>query len=166
MCRNPLLLSQLRLHLTVTDGIFLEEPDSGAVATIENKKVSVGTLEWVQSYPFEEVEAHTSQSIVYVGIDSTLAGIDVYMLSGDKSNNAEYVASAVGIPKEKHWLHRMLELPWVVVLELLVRCLLLCYWATDFHRIFDLHNFMRLLDALELSTLTMKTVKQNPDAST
>ncbi|TQD78880.1 hypothetical protein C1H46_035561 [Malus baccata] len=123
---------------SVTDGIFLEEPDSGAVATIENKKVSVGTLEWVQrcnadrhwpwtiawSYPFEEVEAHTSQSIVYVGIDSTLAGliyfedqirvdagqvvkslskqgIDVYMLSGDKSNNAKYVASAVGIPKEK-----------------------------------------------------------------
>ncbi|TQE07035.1 hypothetical protein C1H46_007425 [Malus baccata] len=42
-------------------------------------------------------------------------GIDVYMLSGDKSNNG------------------MLELPWVVVLELLVRCLLLCYWATDFH---------------------------------
>ncbi|XP_048438645.1 copper-transporting ATPase PAA1, chloroplastic-like isoform X2 [Pyrus x bretschneideri] len=25
--------------------------------------------------PFEEVEAHTSQSIVYVGIDSTLAGL-------------------------------------------------------------------------------------------
>lgn len=78
----------------------------------------------VTKNPFEEVEAHTSQSIVYVGIDSTLAGliyfedqiredagqvvkslskqgIDVYMLSGDKSNNAEYVASAVGIPKEK-----------------------------------------------------------------
>ncbi|KAM1857394.1 hypothetical protein ACFX14_007505 [Malus domestica] len=52
---------------SVTDGIFLEEPGSGAVATIGNKKA------W--SYPFEEVEAHTSQSIVYVGIDSTLAGL-------------------------------------------------------------------------------------------
>ncbi|KAM1100948.1 hypothetical protein ACFX2B_007279 [Malus domestica] len=52
---------------SVTDGIFLEEPGSSAVATIENKKA------W--SYPFEEVEAHTSQSIVYVGIDSTLAGL-------------------------------------------------------------------------------------------
>ncbi|KAM2458554.1 hypothetical protein ACFX1W_007329 [Malus domestica] len=60
---------------SVTDGIFLEEPGSGAVVTIENKKVSVGTLEWAWSYPFEEIEAHTSQSIVYVGIDSTLAGL-------------------------------------------------------------------------------------------
>ncbi|CAN6691337.1 unnamed protein product [Malus baccata var. baccata] len=28
-------------------------------------------------------------------------GIDVYMLSGEKSNNVEYIASAVGIPIEK-----------------------------------------------------------------
>lgn len=61
---------------------------------------------------------------MYVAIDSTLAGliyfedrirddagqvvkslssqgINVYMLSGDKRENAEYVASVVGIPKEK-----------------------------------------------------------------
>ncbi|CAN6557020.1 unnamed protein product [Malus baccata var. baccata] len=50
MCGNLSLLSQLRLHLTVTDGTFLEEPGFGAVATIENKKVSVGTLEWVQRH--------------------------------------------------------------------------------------------------------------------
>lgn len=78
----------------------------------------------VNENPFLEVEAHKSQSVVYVGIDSTLAGliyfedqiredagqvvkslskqgINVYMLSGDKRNNAEYVASVVGIPKEK-----------------------------------------------------------------
>lgn len=61
---------------------------------------------------------------MYVAIDSTLAGliyfedqirddagqvvkslssqgITVYMLSGDKRENAEYVASVVGIPKDK-----------------------------------------------------------------
>jgi len=33
--------------LQVIDGTFLEEPGSGAVATIDNKKVSVGTLDWI-----------------------------------------------------------------------------------------------------------------------
>uniref|UniRef100_A0A2N9G4Q0 HMA domain-containing protein n=1 Tax=Fagus sylvatica TaxID=28930 RepID=A0A2N9G4Q0_FAGSY len=33
----------------VVDGTFVEEPGSGTVAIIENKKVSVGTLDWVQS---------------------------------------------------------------------------------------------------------------------
>lgn len=65
-----------------------------------------------------------SQSIVYVGVENTLAGliyfqdqiredaghvveslsrqgISVYMLSGDKRRTAEYVASVVGIAKEK-----------------------------------------------------------------
>lgn len=28
----------------------MEEPGSGAVATIENNRVSVGTLDWVQRY--------------------------------------------------------------------------------------------------------------------
>ncbi|CAI9769223.1 unnamed protein product [Fraxinus pennsylvanica] len=31
------------------EGTFTEEPGSGAVATIDEKKVSVGTLEWVES---------------------------------------------------------------------------------------------------------------------
>jgi P-type Cu+ transporter len=71
----------------------------------------------------QEVE-YKNQSFVYVGVDDTLAGqiyfedeirkdarhvvdtlskqdIDVYMLSGDKRNAAEYVASLVGIPKAK-----------------------------------------------------------------
>ncbi|XP_048433630.1 copper-transporting ATPase PAA1, chloroplastic-like [Pyrus x bretschneideri] len=143
MCRNPSLLSQLRLHLTVAVLYQL----------LRTKRFLLGLWNGFKGMelPFEEVEAHTSQSIVYVGIDSTLAGliyfedqirvdagqvvkslskqgIDVYMLSGDKSNNAEYVAFVVGIPKEK------------------------------------------LLDALELSRLTMKqnldVQSSNPDAIT
>lgn len=34
--------------LQVADGTFIEEPGSGAVATIDERKVSVGTLDWVQ----------------------------------------------------------------------------------------------------------------------
>ncbi|KAG6782021.1 hypothetical protein POTOM_011408 [Populus tomentosa] len=113
----------------VTDGTFMEEPGSGAVATIENKVVSVGTLDWIQRHgvcenPFQEVEDINNQSVVYVGVDNKLAGliyfedqiredarqvveslscqgINVYMLSGDRKKNAEHVASLVGIPKEK-----------------------------------------------------------------
>ncbi|WVZ23536.1 hypothetical protein V8G54_002080 [Vigna mungo] len=113
----------------VIDGTFLEEPGSGAVATIDNKKVSVGTLEWITRHGVidsldQEVEKCNNQSFVYVGIDNTLAGLiyfqdeiredardvvdrllkqnlDIYMLSGDKRNAAEHVASLVGIPKDK-----------------------------------------------------------------
>ncbi|KAH1236346.1 Copper-transporting ATPase PAA1, chloroplastic [Glycine max] len=113
----------------VKDGTFLEEPGSGAVATIYDKKVSVGTLEWITRHGVinsihQEVEKSNNQSFVYVGVDDTLAGliyfedeiredardvvdrlskqnIGVYMLSGDKRNAAEHVASLVGIPKEK-----------------------------------------------------------------
>ncbi|XP_027347614.1 copper-transporting ATPase PAA1, chloroplastic [Abrus precatorius] len=113
----------------VTDGTFLEEPGSGAVATIDNKKVSVGTLEWITRHGVvdsihQKVEKCNNQSFVYVGVNDTLAGliyfedeiredardvvstlskqnISVYMLSGDKRNAAEHVASLVGIPKEK-----------------------------------------------------------------
>ena len=72
----------------------------------------------------QEVEKYNKQSFVYVGIDDTLAGLiyfedeiredardvvdrlskqnlGVYMLSGDKRNAAEHVASLVGIPKDK-----------------------------------------------------------------
>ena len=80
----------------------------------------------VQENPFQEVDELKNQSVVYVGVDGTLAGIiyfedqirddarhvveslsrqglSVYMLSGDKRNAAEHVASIVGIPKEKVW---------------------------------------------------------------
>ncbi|KAK9690834.1 hypothetical protein RND81_09G157200 [Saponaria officinalis] len=111
-----------------SDGTFMEEPGSGAVATIQDKRVAVGTLDWLQRHgvqdnPFQELE-QSNQSVVYVGVDGNLAGliyiedqiredaksvvhslhdqgIDVYMLSGDKKSTAEHVASIVGIPKEK-----------------------------------------------------------------
>ncbi|KAB2599371.1 hypothetical protein D8674_009642 [Pyrus ussuriensis x Pyrus communis] len=94
----------------VADGTFLEEPGSSAVPTIENKK--------------DQIRVDAGQVVKSL----SKQGIDVYMLSGDKSNNAEYVAFVVGIPKEK------------------------------------------LLDALELSRLTMKqnldVQSSNPDAIT
>lgn len=78
----------------------------------------------VDENPSLEVEEFKNQSAVYVGVDGDLAGIiyfedkiredasrvveslskegiDVYMLSGDKKHTAEYVASMVGIQKEK-----------------------------------------------------------------
>ncbi|XP_047315138.1 copper-transporting ATPase PAA1, chloroplastic-like [Impatiens glandulifera] len=111
-------------NVKVEEGTFLEEPGSGAVATIGNKRVSVGTLEWVQRHGItQKVEEDNNQSVVYVGIDDVLAGliyvedqiredatfvvenlqkqgISVYMLSGDKRSTAEHVASSVGIPTE------------------------------------------------------------------
>ncbi|RWR78483.1 copper-transporting ATPase PAA1, chloroplastic [Cinnamomum micranthum f. kanehirae] len=116
-------------NVKAMEGTFREEPGSGAIATVEQKRVSVGTLEWLQRHgvdenPSLEVEEFKNQSAVYVGVDGVLAGIiyfedkiredanrvveslskqgiDVYMLSGDKKHTAEYVASIVGIQKEK-----------------------------------------------------------------
>ncbi|KAL0365147.1 UNVERIFIED_CONTAM: Copper-transporting ATPase PAA1, chloroplastic [Sesamum angustifolium] len=117
-------------NVKVAEGTFTEEPGSGAVATIDEKKVAVGTLEWVQRHgvvgdsPFQEVEEFKNQSVVYVGVDGVLAGviyvedqiredarqviesltrqgINTYLLSGDKRSAAEYVASVVGIPRER-----------------------------------------------------------------
>ncbi|PWA62117.1 P-type ATP-ase 1 [Artemisia annua] len=116
-------------NLKADDGTFMEEPGSGAVASIGKKMVSVGSLEWVRRHgvienPFLETEEFKNQSVVYVGIDGVLAGliyvedqiredaahvvqtltsqgINVYLLSGDKKSSAEYVASVVGIPKDQ-----------------------------------------------------------------
>ncbi|URE15938.1 E1-E2 ATPase, partial [Musa troglodytarum] len=110
------------------DGTFNEEPGSGVVAVVDQKKVAVGTLSWLRRHgvvdnPFPDAELN-NQSVVYVGVDSALAGliyfedkiredaphvvetlskqgINIYMLSGDKKNAAEYVASMVGIDKTK-----------------------------------------------------------------
>ncbi|XP_028091660.1 copper-transporting ATPase PAA1, chloroplastic-like [Camellia sinensis] len=106
----------------------MEEHGSGAVATIKNKKVSVGTVDWVRrhgvgQYLSQEVEELKNQSVVYVGVDGTLAsliyvedqiredarhveslhkqGVNLYMLFGDKRSTAEYIASKVEIPREK-----------------------------------------------------------------
>ncbi|KAK1288371.1 hypothetical protein QJS10_CPB19g01413 [Acorus calamus] len=116
-------------NVKAADGTFIEEPGSGALATVDCKKVTVGTLEWLQRHgviqnPFPEADEFRNQSVVYVGVDGDLAGLiyledkirddagqvvqslskqglDVYMLSGDKRHAAEYVASVVGIPKER-----------------------------------------------------------------
>lgn len=116
-------------NVKADDGTYMEEPGSGAVASIGKKMVSVGTLEWVRrngvtENPFVETEEFKNQSVVYVGIDGVLAGliyvedqiredaahvvqsltsqgIKVYLLSGDKKSSAEYVASVVGIPKQQ-----------------------------------------------------------------
>uniref|UniRef100_A0A0D9X943 HMA domain-containing protein n=1 Tax=Leersia perrieri TaxID=77586 RepID=A0A0D9X943_9ORYZ len=116
------------LHLQAKDGSFVEEPGSGAVATIGEKQVSVGTLDWIRRHgvlhdPFVDAE-HFGQSIAYVAVDGTLAGlicfedklredshqiidtlskqgVSVYMLSGDKKSAAMNVASLLGIEAEK-----------------------------------------------------------------
>ncbi|KAG0497639.1 hypothetical protein HPP92_002330 [Vanilla planifolia] len=115
-------------NVKVTDGTFKEEPGSGAIATVEQKIVTVGTLDWLSRHGVDQTEFEDitldNQSVVYVGIDDVLAGviyledkirddackvvevllkegIDTYMLSGDKKKAAEHVASIVGIDKAK-----------------------------------------------------------------
>ncbi|KAK9943280.1 hypothetical protein M0R45_008894 [Rubus argutus] len=171
-------------NIKVADGTFMEEPGSGAVAIIENKKVSVGTLDWVRRHgvnenPFEEVDAHKSQSIVYVAIDSTLAG--------DKRENAEYVASVVGIPKDKviSGVKPREKKKFITELQNDQNIVAMVGdgindaaalasshvgiamgggvgAASEVSSVVLLGNKLsQLLDALELSRLTMKTVKQN-----
>ncbi|WVZ92414.1 hypothetical protein U9M48_038483 [Paspalum notatum var. saurae] len=116
------------ISMKANDGSFMEEPGSGAVATIGEKQVSVGTLDWTRRHgvshnPFPEAE-HFGQSVAYVAVDDALAGlicfedklrgdarqvidtlskqgINVYMLSGDKESAAMNVASVVGIQADK-----------------------------------------------------------------
>ncbi|KAF7127454.1 hypothetical protein RHSIM_Rhsim11G0136600 [Rhododendron simsii] len=202
-------------NVKVVDGTFMEEPGSGAVATIENKKVSVGTVDWVQRHgvgqnPFQEVEELKNQSVVYVGVDDTLAGliyfedqiredakhvieslsklgVNLYMLSGDKRTTAEYVASAVGIPKEKvlcgvkpeekkKFIRKLQKDKKIVAMvgDGINDAAALASShvgvamgggvgaASEVSSIVLMGNRLsQLLDALELSRLTMKTVKQN-----
>ncbi|GMH21062.1 hypothetical protein Nepgr_022904 [Nepenthes gracilis] len=199
----------------VADGTFIEEPGSGALATIENKTVSVGTLDWVRRHgvdnnPFQELEDQKNQSVVYVGIDGILAGvihiedqirhdardvvhflskqgISVYMLSGDRRNTAEYVASVVGIPKEnvfsgvkpdekKRFISQLQNDKSIVAMvgDGINDAAALASShvgvamgggvgaASEVSSIVLLGNRLsQLLDALELSKLTINTVKQN-----
>ncbi|KAK3031485.1 hypothetical protein RJ639_035999 [Escallonia herrerae] len=199
----------------VADGTFTEEPGSGAVGTVEKTKVSVGTLEWVQRHgfdrnPFQEVEEHKNQSVVYVGVEGVLAGliyvedqiredaahvveslstrgINVYLLSGDKKSSAEYVASVVGIPKERvlsgvkpdekgRFISRLQADKNIVAMvgDGINDAAALASShvgvamgggvgaASEVSSIVLMGNRLsQLLDALELSRLTMKTVKQN-----
>ncbi|MED6170352.1 Polyamine N-acetyltransferase 1 [Stylosanthes scabra] len=199
----------------VADGTFLEEPGSGAVATVDNKKVSVGTLDWitrhgVSSSIHEEVEDSKNKSVVYVGVNDTLAGliyfedeiredakhvvdalskqgIGVYMLSGDKRNAAEHVASLVGIPKEKvlsgvkpdgkkKFINELQKDQKIVAMvgdgindaaALASSHIGIALGggvgaASEVSSIVLMRNQLsQLVDALELSRLTMNTVKQN-----
>ncbi|CAI0448458.1 unnamed protein product [Linum tenue] len=202
-----------------TDGTFAEEPGSGAVAIVDDKKVSVGTLEWVRRNgvddnlfydKFEEAEDTKNQSVVYVGVDNALAGliyfedqiredarqvvqtltsrgINVYMLSGDKKSAAEYVASLVGIPQEKVVSGVKPDQKKKFINELQMDQHLVAMVgdgindaaalasahigiamgggvgaATEVSSVVLMGNRLsQLLDALELSKLTMKTIKQN-----
>ncbi|PON63833.1 P-type ATPase, subfamily IB [Parasponia andersonii] len=202
-------------NVKVADGTFMEEPGSGVVATIDNKRVSVGTLDWVQrngvnKNPFQVVEDLKNQSVVYVGVDNNLAGliyfedqiredarqvveslsrqgINVYMLSGDKRNTAEYVASVIGIPKEKvlsevkpaekkKFISELQQDQNIVAMvgdgindaaALASSHIGIAMGggvgaASDVSSIVLMGNKLsQLLDALELSRLTMKTVRQN-----
>nr|DAD41143.1 TPA_asm: hypothetical protein HUJ06_015466 [Nelumbo nucifera] len=202
-------------HVKVVDGTFKEEPGSGAVATIGQKKVSIGTLEWVQRHgvdgnPFKEVEEFKNQSIVYVGIDSSLAGLiyfedkiredacyvveslskqgkSIYMLSGDKKHTAEYVASVVGISKDKvlsgvkpdekkKFISELQKNRKIVAMvgdgindaaalassDIGVAMGSGVGAASDVSNVVLLGNKLsQLLEAMELSKMTMRTVKQN-----
>uniref|UniRef100_A0A7N0T168 HMA domain-containing protein n=3 Tax=Kalanchoe fedtschenkoi TaxID=63787 RepID=A0A7N0T168_KALFE len=197
------------------DGTFMEEPGAGAVASIENRKVSVGTLEWVERHGveqnlFQEVEDVRSQSVVYVGVDNSLAGIiyiedqirqdaghvveslvkqgiKVYMLSGDKRSTAEHVASIVGISKDRVLSGVKPDEKQKFICELQKGSNIVAMVgdgindaaalasshvgiamgdgvgaASEASSIVLMRNKLsQLLDALELSRLTMKTVKQN-----
>ncbi|KAL0357074.1 UNVERIFIED_CONTAM: Copper-transporting ATPase PAA1, chloroplastic [Sesamum calycinum] len=210
------LALQLSCSVLVAEGTFTEEPGSGAVATIDEKKVAVGTLEWVQRHgvvgdsPFQEVEEFKNQSVVYVGVDGVLAGviyvedqiredarqviesltrqgINTYLLSGDKRSAAEYVASVVGIPRErvlygvkpdekKKFISRLQEDQYIVAMvgdgindaaalassDVGVAIGGGVGAASEVSSIVLMQNRLsQLLDALELSRLTMRTVKQN-----
>ncbi|VFQ96348.1 unnamed protein product [Cuscuta campestris] len=206
-------------NVKAKDGSFTEEPGSGAVAVIEQKKVSIGTLEWVRRHgvddtshtTIQEFDDFKNQSVVYVGVDGVLAGliyvedqvredahhvveslskqgINTYLLSGDKKNAAEYVASVVGIPKknvfygvkpdEKSKFVSGLQKDQQVIVAMVgdgindAAALASSHVgvaigggvgaASDVSSIVLMQNRLsQLLDALELSRLTMKTVRQN-----
>ncbi|XP_042422756.1 copper-transporting ATPase PAA1, chloroplastic-like [Zingiber officinale] len=201
-------------NVKAKDGTFTEEPGSGAVAIIEKMKVSVGTLSWVRRHgvhgnQFPDAESQ-NQSVVYVGVDSALAGviyfedkvredarlvvetlakqgINIYMLSGDKKNAAEYVASMIGIDKRKVLYEVKPEEKKRFISELQKEKQIVAMVgdgindaaalasadvgiamgegvgaASDVSSVVLLGNKLsQLIDALDLSKSTMKTVKQN-----
>ncbi|XP_031129342.1 copper-transporting ATPase PAA1, chloroplastic [Ipomoea triloba] len=203
-------------NIKAEDGTFIEEPGSGAMAVIEEKKVSVGTLDWVRRHgvgetvSVQEFDDFKNQSVVYVGVDGVLAGliyvedqlredarhvveslskqgITTYLLSGDKKNAAEYVASVVGIPRENVFygvkpdekskfvsgLQKDQKVVAMVGDGINDAAALASSHvgvaigggvgaASDVSSVVLMQNRLsQLLDALELSRLTMKTVKQN-----
>ncbi|CAN8276151.1 unnamed protein product [Cochlearia groenlandica] len=204
-------------NMKAEDGTFTEEPGSGAVAIVNNKRVAVGTLEWVQrhgatgnSLHVSEENEHNNQSVVYIGVDDTLAavirfedkiredaaqvvgnltrqGINVYMLSGDKESAANYVASVVGIPQDrvisgvkpagkKEFINELQRNKNIVAMvgdgindaaalassDVGVAMGGGAGAASEVSPVVLMGNKLtQLVDALELSRQTMKTVKQN-----
>ncbi|KAG9451527.1 hypothetical protein H6P81_011492 [Aristolochia fimbriata] len=201
--------------MKATEGTFMEEPGSGAVAFVGQKQVTVGTSSWLQRHGvdgahFPNVEEFGNQSVVYVGVDGNLSGliyfedtirdearqvieslskqgISTYMLSGDKKYSAEYVASRVGIPKERVMSGVKPDQKKTFVSELQKKQKVVAMVgdgindaaalasadvgvamsggvaaASEVSSIVLMGNRLsQLLDALELSKLTMQTVKQN-----
>lgn len=199
----------------ILDGTYTEEPGSGAMATIEQKKITVGTLSWLQRHgvyqsPMPDAEEFKNQSLVYVGVDNKLAGviyfedkiredafevvesltkhgINVYMLSGDKKSTAEYVASMVGIPKDNVLSGVKPDEKKIFICDLQREKKVVAMVgdgindaaalatsdvgiamgggvgaASDVSSIVLMGNRLsQLVDAFELSRLTMRTVKQN-----
>nr|CAB3481187.1 unnamed protein product [Digitaria exilis] len=202
------------INMKANDGTFMEEPGSGAVATIGEKQVSVGTLDWIRRYgvvhnPFPEAE-HFGQSVAYVAVDNVLAGlicfedklredsreviktlsnqgISVYLLSGDKASAAMNVASIVGIHADKVIAEVKPHEKKKFISELQKEHRLVAMVgdgindtaalasadvgiamgggvgaASDVSSVVLMGNRLsQLVDALELSKETMKTVKQN-----
>nr|GME01048.1 copper-transporting ATPase PAA1, chloroplastic [Ipomoea batatas] len=215
-CRDVVCFILYITLVQAEDGTFIEEPGSGAMAVIEEKKVSVGTLDWVRRHgvgetvSVQEFDDFKNQSVVYVGVDGVLAGliyvedqlredarhvveslskqgITTYLLSGDKKNAAEYVASVVGIPRENVFygvkpdekskfvsgLQKDQKVVAMVGDGINDAAALASSHvgvaigggvgaASDVSSVVLMQNQLsQLLDALELSRLTMKTVKQN-----
>ncbi|KAK6135438.1 hypothetical protein DH2020_030807 [Rehmannia glutinosa] len=203
-------------NVKAAEGTFTEEPGSGAVATIDENEVAVGTLEWVQRHgvvggsPFQEVDEFKNQSVVYVGVDGVLAGviyvedqiredarhviesltrqgISTYLLSGDKKKCCGICCICCGYSKErvlygvkpdekKKFISRLQEGQNVVAMvgdgindaaALAASHVGVAIGggvgaASEVSSIVLMQNRLsQLLDALELSRLTMKTVKQN-----
>ncbi|KAL7229003.1 hypothetical protein ACSBR2_007659 [Camellia fascicularis] len=103
-----------------------------------------------------------NQSVVYVGVDGTLAsliyvedqiredgrhveslhkqGVSLYVLSGDKRSTAEYVASKVGIPREKKLMHNI------------------CQYQVPLRR------YMAMMDIQVLTILVIENLERNVDS--
>ncbi|KAJ0975029.1 hypothetical protein J5N97_016994 [Dioscorea zingiberensis] len=201
-------------NVKAMDGTFKEEPGSGAVATIDSKMVVVGTFSWLNRHGVDHSMPLDSelnnQSVVYVGVDGEFVGtiyledkireearqvveslskqgLSTFMLSGDRKSTAEYVASMVGIPKDKVLSGVRPEEKKKFICELQMGKKVVAMVgdgindaaalassdvgiamgegvgaASDVSSIVLMGNKLsQLIDALELSKLTMKTVKQN-----
>ncbi|XP_062195434.1 copper-transporting ATPase PAA1, chloroplastic [Phragmites australis] len=202
------------LNMKANDGSFMEEPGSGAVATIGGKQVSVGTFDWIRRHgvvhnPFPE-EEYFGQSVAFVAVDDALAGlicfedklredshqvidtlskqgVSVYMLSGDKESAANSVASIVGIQADKVFAEVKPHEKKKFISELQKEHRLVAMVgdgindaaalasadvgiamgggvgaASDVSSVVLMGNRLsQLVDALELSKETMRTVKQN-----